>query len=112
MSTIQGRQDRRLPGRPDRWRAQGAIFLNAGLTITKFKPGGSPEQKYGHIPLWQPFVAHLLKSLAQQKPFFIESRSASLGGGKAEGYFGEIHPSVLSNFGIEMPVAAFEVWFG
>jgi uracil-DNA glycosylase len=53
----------------DRWRDQGAIFLNAGLTITRFKSGGSPEQKYGHIPLWQPFVAHLLKSLAQLQPY-------------------------------------------
>jgi uracil-DNA glycosylase len=51
------------------WRDQGAIFLNAGLTLTKFKPGGSPEQKYGHIPLWQPFIAQLLKSLAALQPF-------------------------------------------
>lgn len=46
-----------------------------------------------------------------QKQFFIKSRSASVKGAKVRGYFGEVHPQVLENFGMTMPVAAFEVWF-
>src|SRR5262245_53855468 len=48
----------------DRLQSQGVIFLNAGLTITRFKLGGAPEQKFGHIPLWQPVIHSLLRHLA------------------------------------------------
>ena len=41
---------------------------------------------------------------------FIEGRCASLVvGGRSIGVFGEIHPEVLSNFGLEEPVAAAEL---
>ena len=46
------------------------------------------------------------------EPFFIKTRSAKVAGAKMGGHFGEIHPQVLENFGLNMPVAAFEVWFG
>jgi phenylalanyl-tRNA synthetase beta chain len=43
-------------------------------------------------------------------PAFIEGRCATLVvGGKAVGIFGEIHPKVLQNFGLEEPVAAAEL---
>jgi uracil-DNA glycosylase len=48
----------------DRLQSRGVIFLNAGLTITRFKPGGAPEQKFGHIPLWQPVIHAILRHLA------------------------------------------------
>jgi len=48
----------------DRLQSRGVIFLNAGLTITRFKSGGAPEQKFGHIPLWQPVIHTILRHLA------------------------------------------------
>ena len=43
-------------------------------------------------------------------PSFIPGRSGSIIAGKKEiGYFGELHPEVLSNFGIEEPTFAFEL---
>jgi phenylalanyl-tRNA synthetase beta chain len=41
---------------------------------------------------------------------FIEGRCAFvLVGGKQVGIFGEIHPKILQNFGLEEPVAAAEL---
>jgi len=43
-------------------------------------------------------------------PSFIPGRAAKIILGKKElGFIGEIHPQVLNNFGLEQPVAAFEV---
>ena len=42
---------------------------------------------------------------------FIDGRCASLlKGEKPIGYFGEVHPSVISNFELEYPVIAFEIY--
>ncbi|MDE1865448.1 MAG: phenylalanine--tRNA ligase subunit beta [Candidatus Micrarchaeota archaeon] len=63
-------------------------------------------------------VAELLKVLGISKfglkeakdPAFIEGRCASITvNGKTAGIFGEIHPEVLLNFGLEEPVAAAEL---
>ena len=43
---------------------QGVLFLNAGLTITRYKSGGAPEQTRGHIPFWRPVVGQVLRSMA------------------------------------------------
>lgn len=43
---------------------QGLLFLNAGLTITRYKSGGAPEQLKGHIPFWRPVVGQVLRSMA------------------------------------------------
>lgn len=48
----------------DQLQSNGVLFLNAGLTITRFKPGGSPEQKFGHIPLWQSVIHSILRHVA------------------------------------------------
>jgi len=41
---------------------------------------------------------------------FIEGRCASvIVNGKEVGYFGEIKPAVIVNFGLEYPVIAFEI---
>lgn len=45
---------------------KGVLFLNAGLTISRFVRGGAPEQIAGHIPLWKPFVAHVLRSMVRR----------------------------------------------
>ena len=46
---------------------QGVLFLNAGLTITRYKSGGAPEQTRGHIPFWRPVVGQVLRSMATRQ---------------------------------------------
>jgi len=49
----------------------------------------------------------------ESHPTFIRGRAAEIVlDGKPIGIFGEIHPQVLNNFGIEQPVAAFEIELG
>ena len=48
----------------DHLQSQGVLCLNAGLTITRYRSGGAPEQTRGHIPYWKPVVGQLLRSLA------------------------------------------------
>ncbi len=43
---------------------EGVLFLNAGLTITRYKSGGAPEQTQGHLPFWRPVVGSVLRALA------------------------------------------------
>lgn len=50
----------------DSWQRQGVLFLNAGLTLTRYKPGGHPHQLRGHIPLWAPVVGALCHRLAHR----------------------------------------------
>jgi uracil-DNA glycosylase len=50
----------------DHWEAQGVIFLNAGLTISRYVQGGGPEQKFGHIPLWRPIIHQILQALVNR----------------------------------------------
>jgi uracil-DNA glycosylase len=50
----------------DRWERQGVIFLNAGLTISRYVEGGGPEQKFGHIPLWRPIIQRILQALVNR----------------------------------------------
>ena len=44
-------------------------------------------------------------------PFYIPTRAADVEGPKVHGHFGELHPQVLENFNLTMPVACFELWF-
>lgn len=65
---------------------QAVLFLNAGLTLTRFKAGGSPEQLQGHIPLWRPIVEAILRHAAmrsQGQVVFV------LWGSKAKGVFNQ-----------------------
>lgn len=48
----------------DHLQSQGVLCLNAGLTITRYKSGGAPEQTKGHIPFWKPVVGQVLRSIA------------------------------------------------
>lgn len=48
----------------DYWQGQGVLFLNSGLTLSRFKKGGSPHQLRGHIPFWRPIVREILRSVA------------------------------------------------
>ena len=52
-----------------------------------------------------------LELMPEEHPFFIPGRSASVAAkGRKIGFVGELAPDVLHNFGIEMPVAAFELY--
>jgi uracil-DNA glycosylase len=46
---------------------QGVLFLNAGLTITRYQSGGGPEQTRGHIPFWRPVVGQVLRAMAVRR---------------------------------------------
>lgn len=40
----------------------GVLFVNAGWTLTRFAPGGGPEQK-AHIAMWRPLMTRLINGL-------------------------------------------------
>ncbi len=48
----------------DHWENQGVLCLNAALTISGYKRGGSDEQKFGHLPLWRPVINRIILALA------------------------------------------------
>lgn len=50
----------------DRWRDQGVLCLNTGLTLTRYVRGGAKEQLQGHIPFWRPVVAGVMRFLARR----------------------------------------------
>jgi len=52
------------PGLFDHWEKQGVLFLNAALTISGYKRGGSDKQKFGHLPLWRPVINRIILALA------------------------------------------------
>ena len=43
---------------------QGVLWLNTGLTLSRFQKGGTPEQLEGHLPLWRPIIRRILTHLA------------------------------------------------
>ncbi|MFC1889442.1 hypothetical protein ACFL4G_06770 [Thermodesulfobacteriota bacterium] len=51
----------------DTWQRQGVLFLNTGLTLTRYQQGGHPHQKDGHIPLWAPVVGAICMRLAERE---------------------------------------------
>jgi uracil-DNA glycosylase len=48
----------------DRWVGQGVLLLNSALTLSRFQVAGDPHQIRGHLPLWRPFTAAVLRHLA------------------------------------------------
>ena len=46
------------------WVEQGVLLLNASLTLSRFAVEGDPHQIDGHLPLWRPLVAHLIRHFA------------------------------------------------
>lgn len=51
----------------DAWQHQGVLWLNTGLTLTRYQQGGDPHQLLGHIPLWAPVVAAICQRLAERE---------------------------------------------
>ena len=48
----------------DRWVGQGVLLVNSALTISRFTVEGDPHQLRGHLPLWRPFIAGVVRHLA------------------------------------------------
>jgi len=48
----------------DRWVGQGVLLVNSALTLSRFAVAGDPHQLRGHLPLWRPFIAGVLRHLA------------------------------------------------
>lgn len=46
------------------WVDQGVLLLNASLSLSRFSVEGHPHQTSGHLRLWRPLVAHLLRYYA------------------------------------------------
>ena len=46
------------------WIDQGVLLLNASLSISRFSVLGDPHQVRGHLPLWRPIMARLIRYFA------------------------------------------------
>jgi uracil-DNA glycosylase len=50
----------------DQWEDAGVLWLNAGLTLSHYEQGGAPEQKFGHIRLWEPIIRQIMQHLVRR----------------------------------------------
>lgn len=48
----------------DPWVDQGVLLLNSSFTLSRFQVAGDPHQTDGHLPLWRPVIAAVLRRLA------------------------------------------------
>jgi uracil-DNA glycosylase len=80
----------------DRWVGQGVLLLNSALTLSRFQVAGDPHQLRGHLPLWRPFTAAVLRHLAtRDRPiafisFGSQAAAALADAGIAEGTNGRV----------------------
>ncbi|MBX9458065.1 MAG: uracil-DNA glycosylase [Rhizobium sp.] len=47
----------------DRWVSEGALLLNASLTLSRFKVDIDPHQSRGHLPFWRPLMGRVIEVL-------------------------------------------------
>ncbi|MXW45861.1 MAG: uracil-DNA glycosylase [Gammaproteobacteria bacterium] len=94
------------------WVDQGVLLLNASLTISRFSVSGHPHQVDGHIPLWRPFVARVIRHLADSgrpvvfglfgEAAWAAAAAAGLGvssnGGSQSPVFATLHPAAGDDF--------------
>lgn len=84
------------------WVKQGVLLLNASLTISRFSVSGHPHQLRGHIPLWRPFMAHIIRHLADSgQPVIFGLFGEAAWAAAAEGGL-----TIGSNGGNHLPVVA------
>ncbi|MCY3987751.1 MAG: uracil-DNA glycosylase [Gammaproteobacteria bacterium] len=84
------------------WVDQGVLLLNASLTISRFSVNGHQHQVHGHIPLWRPFVARIIRHLAGSgRPVIFGLFGEAAWAAAAEGGL-----TVSSNGGSQLPVVA------
>ena len=85
------------------WVDQGVLLLNSSLTLSRFSVDGHPHQTKGHIPLWRPFVAHVIRHLldAESRPvifilFGNAACKAAAQGGLTGNFDDSNHPWVVA----------------
>lgn len=80
----------------DPWVRQGVLLLNSSFTLSRFKAEGDPHQTDGHLPLWRPVVAAVLRHLAGRGTptmfmgFGSQAAAALRDAGIAEGVHGPV----------------------
>jgi uracil-DNA glycosylase len=47
----------------DRWVREGALLLNASLTLSRFQVSIDPHQSRGHLPFWRPLMLKTVRML-------------------------------------------------
>lgn len=47
----------------DRWTGEGALLLNASLTLSRFRVDIDPHQSRGHLPFWRPLMLRVIETL-------------------------------------------------
>lgn len=50
----------------DRWVGEGALLLNASLTLSRFRVDIDPHQARGHLPFWRPLMLRVIESLVER----------------------------------------------
>jgi len=51
----------------DRWVGEGALLLNASLTLSRFQVDIDPHQSRGHLPFWRPLMLRTIRTLLARK---------------------------------------------
>ncbi|MCY3820227.1 MAG: uracil-DNA glycosylase [Gammaproteobacteria bacterium] len=84
------------------WVDQGVLLLNASLTLTRFAVDGDPHQTCGHLPLWRPLMAHLLRYFANRSGqpvvfllFGHAAQSVANASGIVDGTSVHRHPAIV-----------------
>ena len=78
----------------DPWVDQGVLLLNSSFTLSRFQVAGDPHQTEGHLPLWRPVIAAVLRHLAARgtptvfMAFGSQAATALAAAGLAEGIHG------------------------
>lgn len=73
----------------DRWVREGALLLNASLTLSRFKVDIDPHQARGHLAFWRPLMLRVVETLiASDRPVVFVG-------------FGKAAQDILQHFGLE-----------
>ncbi len=86
------------------WVDQGVLLLNASLTISRFSVSGDPHQIRGHLPLWRPVMARLIRYFAceaeQPVVFFLcgePAQQAAIASGIVKPDSIDKHPLIVTS---------------
>lgn len=86
------------------WVSQGVLLLNASLTISRFSVRGDPHQIRGHLPLWRPVIARLIRYFAydtEQPVVFLlcgeAAQQAAIASGIVESGNMDEHPLIVTS---------------
>ncbi len=119
LSVLEANKDQKYPQRLsevgdvvaiDKSSSQGCSTRKRLCAVIASKNAGLSEVKSATEALLKELgFAYSLDAAGE--PFYIPTRSARVVGAKVNGHFGEVHPQVLENFNLSMPVAALELWF-